>query len=112
MLENLSSRQRKAPPLKPSEACLRLPPLLPGGDVALLAPVGVDRQDPGASAQICNLQVYRARQARQGLMSLVLINFRHVLKGSLQQRVHRVPWSAAVWCTMIDKCLWSAVVLA
>src|SRR5437870_4114496 len=70
LMENLSSSQRKAPPLKPSEAFLRLPPLLPCGDLALLAPIVVYRQYPGASAQICKLQVYHARQARQGLMSL------------------------------------------
>jgi hypothetical protein len=55
--------------LKPSEAFLRLPPLLPCGDLALLAPIVVYRQYPGASAQICKLQVYHARQAHQGLMS-------------------------------------------
>ncbi len=53
--------------MKPSEAFLRLPPLLPCGDLALLVPIVVYRQYPGASAQICKLQVYHARQ---GLMSL------------------------------------------
>ena len=67
VLEHLASSPWQAPPVKPSGACLRLPPLVPGGDVAMLAPVGVYRQDPGASAHICKLQVYHARQ---GLMIL------------------------------------------
>jgi hypothetical protein len=45
---------------------------LPCGDLAVLVPIVVYRQYPGASAQICKLQVYHARQARQGLMSQVL----------------------------------------
>jgi len=58
--------------MKPSEAFLRLPPLLPCGDLALLVPILAYRQYPGASAQICKLQVY---QARQGLMSQKRIIF-------------------------------------
>jgi len=58
LMENLSSSQRKTPPLEPSEAFLRLPPLLPCGDLAVLVPIVVYRQYPGASAQICKLQVY------------------------------------------------------
>ena len=54
--------------MKPSGAFLQLPPLLPCGDLAVLVPIVVYRQYPGASAHICKLQVY---QARQGLMSQV-----------------------------------------
>ena len=67
VMEHQASSQRQALPLKPSEACLRLPPRLPGGDMAVLALIGVYRQYPGASAHICRLQV---DPAHQSLMSL------------------------------------------
>lgn len=66
-MENPSSSQRKAPPSETERAFLQLPPLLPCGDLALLMPIVLYRQYPGAPAQIRKRQVYHARQ---GLMSL------------------------------------------